>query len=277
MDLLTARYRFEWKITRVLSLHTLWWRSSIKYIACDMVLSGTRIHSSTQSRQYSNVAWRWKKKKKKKRKKRKTPWWKLKMSKATKYLYQEMCLVQKRKKLVSQHQTKTRNWDCWETFCPLRGFFSLRLKKPLRGRNVSQQSQFLVFVWCCEEMCFKEASLFVSWSFIFDPDTTERNPRSTHSDNSWTHPTCTGTRERPYNTVVKFCACLPENMFKICCVQRSNTPQGSVFLEWTIDKCLEAKCCENPWKSLGSNLRHQFSPSIPRPGFLISNHVIDKM
>ena len=34
--------------------------------------------------------------------------------------------VQKRKKLVSDNQTKTGNWDCWEAFRPLRGFFSLR-------------------------------------------------------------------------------------------------------------------------------------------------------
>ena len=30
------------------------------------------------------------------------------------------------KKLVSEHQTKTGNWDDGETFRPLRGFFSLR-------------------------------------------------------------------------------------------------------------------------------------------------------
>ena len=37
--------------------------------------------------------------------------------------------VQKRKKLVSEHQTKTGNWDGWETFRPLRGFFSLRFSQ----------------------------------------------------------------------------------------------------------------------------------------------------
>ena len=65
-------------------------------------------------------------------------------------------MVQKRKKLVFEHQTKTGNWDCWETYRPLRGFFSLRLnrrlKKPLRGRIVSQQSQFPVFFWCSQSM-----------------------------------------------------------------------------------------------------------------------------
>ena len=34
--------------------------------------------------------------------------------------------VQKRKKLVSKHQTKTGIWEVWETFRPVRGFFSLR-------------------------------------------------------------------------------------------------------------------------------------------------------
>ena len=59
-------------------------------------------------------------------------------------------------------------WEVWETFRPLRGFFSLRfrnrrLKKPLSlgGRNVSQTSHIPVFVWCFETI------FFLFWTFLF--------------------------------------------------------------------------------------------------------------
>ena len=71
----------------------------------------------------------------------------------------------------SVHQTRTGIWEGWETFRPLRGFFSLRLsvnrrlKKPVRGRNVSQPSHIPVLVWCFE------TSFFLFWTFFFSNDT----------------------------------------------------------------------------------------------------------
>ena len=50
--------------------------------------------------------------------------------------------VQKKKKRVSKHQTRTGIWEGWETFRPLRGFFSLRSqtaiadwRSPLEGET----------------------------------------------------------------------------------------------------------------------------------------------
>ena len=58
---------------------------------------------------------------------------------------------------IVEYQTKTGNWWDLETFRPLRGFF--RLKKPLRGRNVSRSHQFPVFVWY-------STSFFLFWFSI---------------------------------------------------------------------------------------------------------------
>ena len=81
--------------------------------------------------------------------------------------------VQKRKKLV-EYQTKTRNWS--ETFRPLRGFFSLRLKKnrriadwrsPSEGETSLTNFSSLSYMRFCmmkSKECFPEESANTAWN-----------------------------------------------------------------------------------------------------------------
>ena len=61
-----------------------------------------------------------------------------------------------------ESQTKTGNWDCWETFRPLRGFFSLRFEVQVWGLDNYRKRIGVIGVWEKTE-CAKVSQVNLYW------------------------------------------------------------------------------------------------------------------